>query len=215
MKKLHGWQFPDHEKHLPEWMEHPKNQLVLNGRIAYQGRKQLAARELCKERRTAVDVGGHIGLWSFNLANWFDNVRAFEPVAEHRACFEANVPYDNVELHAIALGDQPGSVSMSTEDGSSGNTTVAGAGDIPMMTLDSVGLSYVDFIKIDCEGYEEKVLRGAVKTIERWRPVICVEQKRDMATRFGLKVLGAVEFLQERGYKVATEISGDYLMVPV
>lgn len=214
MKKLHGWHFPDHEKHLPEWMEHPKNKLVLNGRIAYQGQKQVAAIELCKERRTAVDVGGHIGLWSFNLANWFENVRAFEPVAEHRACFEANVPFDNVELHAIALGSEPGSVSMKTEDGSSGNTTVAGDGDIPMMTLDSIGLSYVDFIKIDCEGYEENVLRGAERTLERWKPVVIVEQKRDMATRFGLKVLGAVEFLTERGYRVAKEISGDYIMVP-
>lgn len=214
MKKLHGWQFPDHEMHLPQWFNNPKGKVVLNGRSAYQGQKQLAALELCKERRTAVDVGGHIGLWSFNLANWFENVRAFEPVAEHRACFEVNVPFDNVELHAIALGDKPGSVSMTTEMGSSGNTTVAGPGDIPMMTLDSIGLSYVDFIKIDCEGYEENVLRGSERTIERWKPVIIVEQKRDMATRFGLKVLGAVEFLTDRGYKVAKEISGDYILVP-
>ena len=59
------------------------------------------------------------------------------------------------------------------------------------------------------------MLRGAVETIERDRPVIIVEQKRDMATsRFGLEPLGAVKFLQSLGYKVAQEISGDYLMVP-
>jgi len=77
-----------------------------------------------------------------------------------------------------------------------------------------VGLADVDFIKIDCEGYEENVLRGAIETIKRDRPVIIVEQKRDMATaRFGLEPLGAVKFLQSLGYQVAQEISGDYLMV--
>lgn len=214
MKKLHGWQFPDHELHLPQWMEHPKNQVVLNGRIAYQGRKQLAARQRCKKMRVAVDVGGHIGLWSFNLANWFETVHAFEPVAEHRECFVENVRDANVCLHALALGAEPGMVSMATEQGSSGNTTVAGAGDIEMVTLDSFGLREVDFIKIDVEGYEENVLKGARETISECKPVIIVEQKRDMATRFGLQMLGAVEFLTDMGYKVAEEISGDYIMVP-
>ena len=81
-----------------------------------------------------------------------------------------------------------------------------------MVTLDSLQLTEVDFIKIDCEGYEENVLRGAVETIERDRPVIIVEQKRDMATaRFGLEPLGAVKFLQSLGYKVA---AGDQWRLP-
>lgn len=214
MKKLHGWQFPDHELHLPQWMEHPKNKLVLNGRIAYQGKKQLAAVQRCKKTRVAIDVGGHIGLWSFNLAHWFETVHAFEPVAEHRECFEANINDPNVCLHAMALGAEPSSVSMATENGSSGNTTVAGAGDIQMITLDSMALREVDFIKIDCEGYEENVLKGARETIRECRPVLIVEQKRDMAARFGLRILGAVELLTDMGYKVAEEISGDYIMVP-
>jgi len=58
------------------------------------------------------------------------------------------------------------------------------------------------------------VLRGAAKTIEHWKPVIIVEQKRDMATRFGLQPLGAVEFLKGLGYKQAVELGGDFIMVP-
>ena len=215
MKQELGWWFPDHEQHLPAWMRSPKGYLVLNGRPSYQGKKQQAALAAVRQHRTAVDVGGHIGLWSYNLAAAFEQVHAFEPVVEHRACFAKNVAAPNVTLHACALGANEGRVSIHTAPTSTGDSWVKGGGDIPMVTLDSAGLTDVDFIKIDCEGYEENVLLGAVETIKRDRPVIIVEQKRDMATsRFGLEPLGAVKFLQSLGYRVVQEISGDYLMVP-
>jgi len=209
-----SWWFPDHEQHLPQWMASPKARMILNGRPAYQGKKQQAALAAVRQHRTAIDVGGHIGLWSYNLAHAFQHVHAFEPVEAHRACFARNVEAVNVTLHACALGASEGRVSIHTAPTSTGDSWVKGGGDIPMVTLDSVGLADVDFIKIDCEGYEENVLRGAIETIKRDRPVIIVEQKRDMATaRFGLEPLGAVKFLQSLGYQVAQEISGDYLMV--
>lgn len=220
MKFVDSWWFPDHEQHLPQWMATPKARMILNGRPAYQGKKQLAALAAVGMMgrgapRIAVDVGGHVGLWSFNLAPAFREVHAFEPVAEHRACFAKNVEAPNVTLHACALGATEGTVSIHTAPTSSGDSWVKGQGDIPMVTLDSIGLQGVDFIKVDCEGYEENVLRGAIETIKRDRPVIIVEQKRDMATsRFGLEPLGAVHFLLELGYRQQQELSGDHLMVP-
>ena len=217
MKNEKGWWWPDHEKHLPLWMDHPKNNVVMNGRIAYQGKKQQAVLALCtKQRERAIDVGGHVGLWSFNLAHHFSRVEAFEPVAAHRECFRKNLAdLDNVTLYSCALGAAPGKVAMATEKGSSGNTQVDGPGEIAMSTLDSFEFEDVGLIKIDTEGYEENVLRGAQGTIARWKPVIIVEQKRDMASRFGLKPQGAVEYLRKDfGYRVAQEISGDYIMVP-
>jgi len=215
MKQISGWWMPDHEAHLGPWMAAPKNKLILNGRQAYQGKKQLAALKHVKQHRVAIDVGGHVGLWSFNLAHEFATVFAFEPVAEHRACFERNLQGvgQHVHLEAMALGAIEGTVSMHSEHGSSGNTTVAGKGDIPMHTLDSLELQDVDFMKLDCEGYEENVLRGGAETIKAWKPVIVVEQKRDMSARFGLDTKGAVTFLKSLGYVQAEEISGDHIMV--
>jgi len=189
---------------------------VLHGRRAYQGKKQQAVMEYVRHRRTAVDVGAHVGLWSWNLAHEFGEVYAFEPVAEHRECFRRNVPPDqfpHVHLRAMALGDKPGNVHMKTESGSSGNTQVAGqGGDVLLERLDSLGLSNVDLIKIDVEGMELSVLRGAEETIKSSWPVVCVEQKGTMALRFGLPQLGAVSFLQKMGYTLGKEISGDYLL---
>jgi len=216
LKQIHGWWFPQHETHLPVWMDHPKNRLYLNGRRAYQGKKQIAALKYCTQHRVALDVGGHIGLWSFNLAHEFGAVYAFEPVAEHRECFTKNLAGvgQHVHLKAFALGVEAGSVSIATEPGSSGNSTVSGPGEIPMYTLDSLGIPDIDFIKVDCEGYEENVLRGGAETIKTYRPVVIVEQKRDMASKMGLRPLGAVLFLKSLGYRVAEEISGDFIMVP-
>lgn len=212
MRKLLGWWFPTGERHIPTWMiEH---HLIINGRESYQGHKQLTVLEYCKKRRTAVDVGAHVGLWSFNLCHEFDQVQAFEPVADHRECFAENLAgNENVHLHAVALGAESGGVSIYSEECNSGYSYVSGSGDIPLVTLDSFDLTDVDLIKIDCEGYEENVVRGAVNTINRDRPVIIVEQKRDMAENLGLTRLGAVELLKTMGYSVAKEISGDYIMV--
>ncbi len=105
-------------------------------------------------------------------------------------------------------------ISIATEQGSSGNSTVAGPGEIRMLTLDSLDLQDVDFIKVDVEGFEENVLRGGEATLATWRPIVIVEQKRTMAARFGLPILGAVDFLKSLGYSVAQEISGDFICVP-
>jgi len=224
IKYVDGWWFPAGEQHLPQWMATPKARMIINGRAAYQGKKQLAllaeAVRVKGQLRRIVDVGAHIGLWSFNLAPACQHLEAFEPVALHRECFERNVmagieDVTRVNLHAIALGAGEGSVSIHTAPTSSGDSWVSGEGKIPMETLDSFEFPDVDVIKIDCEGYEENVLRGAIDTLRRCRPVIMVEQKRTMASdRFGLNTLGAVQLLQEIGYTIAGELSGDYLMTP-
>ena len=82
-----------------------------------------------------------------------------------------------------------------------------------MITLDSLKLKDVDFLKIDCEGYEENVIRGGIETITASKPVIIVEQKRDMAEKLGLPTLGAVDLLKTLGYRVVDELAEDYIMV--
>lgn len=218
MKMADGWWFPDGEEHLPGWMADPKVRMIINGRPAYQGQKQQAALELCTQRRVAVDVGAHVGLWSFNLAHHFRVVHAFEPVADHRACFERNVlesvETPNVILYPYALGEREGQVSIRTEPTSSGDSRVDGPGDIQMRTLDSFDFQDVDLLKIDAEGYELFILRGAEELIARQKPVVVVEQKRGHASRYGLGDKDAVGWLQSMGYRLAREISGDFLMVP-
>ena len=132
----------------------------------------------------------------------------------HRDCFTKNVlaTRSNVTLHACALGSTEGSVSMTTEKSSSGDTRIAGEGDIPMKTLDSFNLNDVDLIKIDCEGYELFVIEGGIETIKRCRPAIIVEQKPGHGEAYGLSDTEAVSFLKDMGYKLVKEMAGDYIL---
>ena len=207
-----GWHFPDGESHLTAWIANPKNQVTLNGRLAYQGKKQVAALHLCKSFRTAVDVGAHIGLWSFNLAHRFGVVHAFEPIAAHRECFAKNVDLPSVHLHPFALGEQEGNIGMYTAPTSSGDSYVKGEGDIHMKRLDDFDILDVDFIKLDTEGHELFCLRGGEEMLKRWKPVICVEQKPGKAQQFGLKETGAVTYLQGLGAKLRLTMSGDFFL---
>lgn len=223
MKFVDGWFFPDGESHLIAWMANPKVRMFLNGRASYQGAKQVAAMGLCTNFRTAVDCGAHVGLWAFNMVHRFQAVHAFEPVAAHRDCFARNVLHSlhpngplhsEITLRACALGDHEAMINIRTEPTSSGDSRVDGPGDIHMHTLDSFALQDIDLLKIDTEGHELFVLRGAEETIARCKPVIVVEQKPGHAVRYGLGDTDAVPWLQARGYRVAKEMSGDFLMVP-
>ena len=218
MKFVDGWWWPDGERHMIDWLANPKNRVTINGRPSYQGKKQLACLDYlpADRRRRMIDVGAHIGLWSYNFAPRFDKIEAFEPVQGHQDCFQKNVldvhGNDKVELHEYALGDHEAMVAISVNPSSSGDSWVKGRGTVPMKTIDSFNFRDVDFIKIDCEGYEEFVLRGAHDTLQQWKPFVCVEQKRDMATKFDLKPLGAVEYLKKLGYTTVNEMGGDYMM---
>lgn len=216
MRKVDGWFFPDHERHFITWMADPKNRMILNGRSAYQGAKQLMVLDAVPpgRRHTMVDIGAHIGTWSYNMSHWFKHVEAFEPVLDHRLCFVENLAYrENVTLHPYALGEQKKMVSITVDPTSTGGSFVKGHGKIQMLTLDSFGLADVDLIKADAEGYEEFIMRGAEETIKRWLPVICVEQKRTMARdHFDLPTMGAVILLKKWGYRTVAEKSGDYVM---
>ena len=215
MKQIGGVWLPDHEKHLVEWMAN-RNEVV-DGRLAYQYPKLRAALKWVKEWRTAVDVGAHCGLWSMHLVKHFNVLHAFEPIEAHRDCWLLNVPEIQkhpltIQLHACALGETEGAVAMHSTQGSSGDSWVKGEGEIPLQRLDSLGLDEVDFIKLDCEGYELFALRGGEELLKRCRPCVIVEQKPGRAQKFGLPETGAVDYLRGLGATLRQEISGDFIL---
>jgi FkbM family methyltransferase len=211
-----GVWFPDGEKHFPDWMNSAGE--IVDGKGTYQIKKLRAAMKHCNDSRVAVDVGGHVGLWSMHLRKKFQMVFAFEPVKAFRECFEKNVSGLGVTLEPYALGASSGSVVMAYETTDSGGTHIAraGSGDefgIEMRTLDSFQLCDVDFIKIDCEGYEHHVINGARETILRCKPCIIVEQKQHIMQRnYGTAGTPAVDLLKDMGAEVREVLSGDYIL---
>jgi FkbM family methyltransferase len=205
VKLVRGVWLPDGEAHLTQWAKEDD--------WRYQGEKLDAALAYVKDRSVAVDVGGHCGLWSKELVRYFLKVVAFEPIPEHRACYEKNVR-GNYELHPVALGDKDGMVKLKWNEVSTGDTRIHPDGqfEVPLKRLDDVYQGPCGFLKIDTEGYEEFVLRGATELLKN-KPVVIVEQKKQMAKDFGLELLGAVKFLKSLGYKQKEMLHGDYILV--
>lgn len=209
MQEWRGLWLPDGEEHLIEWMQ--KKNIVVDGKPSYQYEKLQMALGYVKNWRVAVDVGAHCGLISMHLVKKFQCVMAFEPVEAHRECFVKNVGPGAV-LAPCALGEKEGTVSIHTSANSSGDSWVDGEGDIPLRRLDFYELDNVDFIKLDCEGYELFALRGGEETLKRCKPCVMVEQKPRRAQKFGLGETDAVYYLKSLGATLKASKSGDYIM---
>jgi FkbM family methyltransferase len=212
MIQFDKWMLPPGEEHLQGWML--KVNKRVEGRLTYQYHKYEAALQFCKTRDVCIDAGAHVGLMSYWMARDFAQLVAFEPVAIHRECWQVNMKNrsGNVQLHDCALGERPAQISIHTEPTSSGDSRVGGPGAIPMKRLDDFDLQDVSFIKIDTEGFETFVIRGAEQTIRRCKPCLMVEQKPGHAQRFGVGEKDAIPLLESWGAKVRKIMSGDYIL---
>jgi len=140
------------------------------------------------QRRVALDIGANCGYYSRELAKYFTKVYAFEinpthyrrlntispkvsvvnsGLSNHKRLMNLYIPIkDKLELNGWA--------SLQAEARIDSSETVVKK-DLPVETLDSFNLEYVDFIKIDVEGHEMEVLVGSRMTLERNSPVILIE----------------------------------------
>lgn len=132
-----------------------------------------------------VDVGANIGEFSVAVAPHAKKVYAFEPVARSRALLTKNTAsFPNIEITACALGKEEGTVSLAPDtQNNSGTYRVTGSGTIPLRTLDSFDLA-PNFIKIDVQGLDIRVIQGAMQTIKKHQPVVLFEIS-DLTIKYG------------------------------
>lgn len=133
----------------------------------------------------AIDVGANRGIYSYALARLFSRVMAFEPNPDVARFARRKLP-GNVEVLEVALGAREHSDVLHVPIvrdrrvhllGSLRQSSDGEAAQVPVevRTLDGMAVRDVRFIKIDVEGAEEEVLRGAARTIGRDRPVLLIE----------------------------------------
>jgi FkbM family methyltransferase len=183
------------------------------GKPTYQLSKFLACLPYIKDFSHAIDIGAHVGLWSRVLATKFAKVTAFEPVKDNADCWRRNLAeHANADLVQAALADRRGELRMMVPDNSPANAHISEQGEWhSALKLDDWFL-YTEptFIKLDAEGYELPIIKGAEQLIRRARPTMIIEQKGH-PRRYGFCERAAVKLVQKWGAKVVKEITGDFI----
>jgi len=173
--------------------------------------------EVLSPGKVFFDVGANIGIYTLvasRIVGQTGRVVAFEPSIQSFPGLQRNVALNsltNVIAFRAALSDKRGTARLYHAPDPVANSVCgdpawgADAEEITVETLDCMFeqacVQHVDVIKIDAEGAEELVLRGAKKILAEMRPVVIFEVNPDACVRFGLSPNGVRELLASLGYQ--------------
>lgn len=160
--------------------------------------------------RHAIDVGANRGIWSECLSRHCRGVFAFEPNPKMFAFLKAACG-KTVVASALAISDQAGQAQLRIPRTARGFSNQQASlahraddkfqtfGEVGVQTarLDDLDLPPCGFIKIDVEGHEAAVLRGAHGLISRDRPILLIEMEE---RHTGVPIESALEAVLQLGY---------------
>lgn len=154
------------------------------------------------DRCIVYDVGGNIGYHATAFATMAKEVHVFEPNNKNFELLERNTAhYNNVYLYNSAVSDEDGVAFISDYEtdlpGNYGVCEISSQGQqCQKLRLDSLGLDMPDLIKIDVEGHELAVIKGAANIIASNKPMIFYE------CLHGAGFDEIYDFLNGLGYKI-------------
>jgi FkbM family methyltransferase len=165
-----------------------------------------------KSNKVVVQAGGNLGMQVVKFAEFFETVYTFEPDPINFYCLVNNLPYDNVIKFQCCLGEDHKMVSMNPlQDEIGGFYVNENKGNIPTLRIDDLNLSSCDFIQLDVEGYQLFALRGAINTIQRFKPVISIEL--DWIERYNFSHRDIINLLINLGYEKVDSYTSDHIYI--
>jgi len=148
-----------------------------------------------------VDIGAWCGTWTLSMQQYAKNIHCYEPNNLHYGCLARNItPYSHVESYNQAVGNEDGFVKLTEERATQNTRVLLEKGETKINKLDSLGYKDIDFIKIDVEGLEMEVLKGAEKTLEDVKYLMI--ELNGNSERYGSSKKDIKEHLKSLGFKI-------------
>jgi FkbM family methyltransferase len=186
---------------------------LLAWRIGYFDVELQLMRHLCDRTKVSIDVGASLGSYTVHMLNFSRKCYAFEPLPDsaaylvERLAARAN---SRLRVEIVALSDRSGDAQLRVLENDTGRSSiekenpVEQLGVVTVLTVptrrldDYDAIEAVGCIKIDVEGHEEAVLRGARRILLRDHPSLIIE----IEERHKRHSVGTVShFLGELGYR--------------
>ena len=217
MIKIKDYYVPKNDSHFIEYLK--KND-------HYQEAQRNRAISYVENWGFAIDIGANIGLWSKDLSSYFDRLVCFEPNPYCEDYLKKNVNLDKSKINSCALGEKNETKNLFIHPLNSGassfvNKTKIGFkkdsgviyGEFPKETLqkkvevkklDDFNFNNIDFIKIDVQGFELSVLKGAYSTLKFNNPILCIEEDNPSNSE-------TIPFLENLNYVVVDVIVKEHI----
>ena len=208
MKLMHnGWYVPDDDQKITRVLENDSDK----SSPSYEGKYREQILEHLPNKRTFIDVGANVGIWSFPMIGKFSKIIGYEPSKQNIECLQANVK-DSIEIRTKAVADFQGEADFHQAGKNCGDGKLCRPGvnssyTVPVVKLDDEELTGVDLIKIDVQGWELEVLRGAEQIIKQQQPWVIFEVNQDIDV--------CCEFMQNLNYEtIYTKSKRVFLWAP-
>lgn len=189
---------------------------------SYEPEVTSLVRSLLRPGDTFIDIGANLGWFSLVAAQAVGSegqVVAIEPNADHCESIRASADTNGfvIDVVACAVSDGTGWIALQTdlcngwvkELGPLGpdSEPITCSYVVPQFSLDQVlgerPLPRVDLMKVDVEGVEPLVFRGAQSTLDRWSPRVVFEWFPESLKQRGFSPSEPLDFLRSRGYAIS------------
>ncbi|HLA63333.1 MAG TPA: FkbM family methyltransferase [Rhodothermales bacterium] len=184
--------------------------LFLYGGQPHEYGTEKLMRAVLRPGAVVADVGANVGYYTrlaAHLVGPTGAVHAFEPTPHAYRLLELNAAdLPCVQAHRLALSDHDGETTIYVR--ASGDLSSLAGGDgaeavpVRVARLDTAlaGVERLDFLKVDVEGFEPEVLRGAQRAMEVHRPVVTFEYLDEFAAERGFGLADFDAMLEPLGY---------------
>jgi len=193
IEKINGFWVPSNDIHIENWR---------SGKPFTQNKCLIKFLDYCdsqsKKFNTVIDVGAWCGTWAKAIEPYAKRVIAYEPDKIHFECLQKNCTI-NCTPRMEAVGSEMGKISL-TEDDFTQAKRVNKEGSIRLVTLDSTEYTNIDMIKIDVEGYEMEVLKGAKRLLDTVQYVMI--ELNNNSKKYGSSNRDIEKHLESLGFKV-------------
>lgn len=201
----------------------------------YEPEETQMIKNIVKEGMTVLDIGANIGYFSILMANLVGpngKVYSFEPNPKMFQRLQKNLEINTnlsvqIKINQVAIGEKEGKANFFCPphgfEGLGGlqdtnRISIDNVINVDVITLDKFmkdnNVQKLDFIKLDVEGGEFGVLKGAEDTLNKYHPIILFEGEEENTAAYNYRVFQLLNYLENLGYIVKKAGSVNFIAIP-